>query len=221
MELEEMLDRLSECHDVSGWWPAGSEWEVMVGAILVQQTTWESVEKVLAALKERGALDVEAMASMALEELQEIVRPAGFYRQKASRIQGLARYIVREHSSDPHRLLEGSADDGRKELLTQPGIGEETADAILLFAGRRPRFIAAAYVRRLLGRLGILSSDDYGEVQRFLESELPRDAELYMRSYALMVHHSRTVCRSRPRCHACCLGDRCRFTGTARRTGCQ
>ena len=101
-----MLDRLSEGHDVSGWWPATSEWEVMVGAILVQQTTWESVEKVLDALKERGAMDVEAMASMPLEELQEIVRPAGFYRQKASRIQGLARYIVREHASDPRRLLE-------------------------------------------------------------------------------------------------------------------
>lgn len=221
MNVRDMLDRLSEGHDVSGWWPATSEWEVMVGAILVQQTTWESVERVLDALKERGAMDVEAMASMPLEELQEIVRPAGFYRQKASRIQGLARYIVREHASDPRRLLEGDVEERRKELLAQPGIGEETADAILLFAGRRPKFIAAAYVRRLLDRLDILTSDDYREVQRFMESELPRDAELYMRLYALMVHHARTVCRSRPRCQACCLRARCRFTGTVGRTGCR
>ena len=221
MNVGEMSNRLSECYDVSGWWPAGSEWEVMVGAILVQQTTWESVEKVLDSLKERGAMDVGAMASLPLEELQELVRPAGFYRQKASRIKGLAIHIVQAHASDPRRLLEGDADDRRKELLAQPGIGEETADAILLFAGRRPRFIAAAYVRRLLDRLGILSSEDYGEVQRFMEAELPRDAELYVQLYALMVHHARTVCRSRPRCQACCLRDRCRFNGIAGRTDCR
>lgn len=94
LDVEDLLDSLSACYDVDGWWPAESEWEVMVGALLVQQTMWENVEKVLSDLKCRGLMDVQAIASMPLEDLQEVVRPAGFYRQKASRIQNLARHIV-------------------------------------------------------------------------------------------------------------------------------
>ena len=101
-------------------------------------------------------MDVQAIASMPLEDLQEVVRPAGFYRQKASRIQNLARHIVRHHSADPGRMLEKDAGECRVELLSLPGIGDETADAILLFAGRKPKFIVAAYVRRLLDRLGMI-----------------------------------------------------------------
>jgi len=212
LDVEDLLDSLSACYDVDGWWPAESEWEVMVGALLVQQTMWENVGKVLSDLKCRGLMDVQAIASMPLEDLQEVVRPAGFYRQKASRIQNLARHIVHHHSADPCRMLEKDVGECRVELLSLPGIGDETADAILLFAGRKPKFIAAAYVRRLLDRLGMISSDDYGEVQRFMESRLPLDAELYMRLYALMVHHARTVCRARPRCQDCCIRYRCRFT---------
>lgn len=213
MDVAGLRDRLGQCYDVSDWWPHGSEWEVMVAAILVQQTSWGNVERVLEELKRRGALNIDATAAMPLDELERIVRPAGFYRQKASRLQNLARYLVMHHSSDPMRLLEKDIEESRAELLSLPGIGDEAADAILLFAGGRPKFIAAAYVRRLLDRTGLFPSDDYGEVQRHIESELPLDVDVYKEMYALMVHHSRTVCRARPRCQACCLRDHCEFIG--------
>jgi len=212
MELEELFRRLDACYDVSGWWPAESRWEVMVGAILVQQTTWESVVKVLESMRRRGILDVDAVASMPLGELERLVRPAGFYRQKAARLQHLARYLRERYGSDPGGILDKGTEEARAELLSLPGIGEETADAILLFGGRRPRFIAAAYVRRTFDRLGILSSSDYGEVQRFVEARVPPDPDRYARCYALLVHHARTACRSRPRCAGCCLRDACPAT---------
>lgn len=212
LDVEGLYRRLDACYDVSGWWPAESRWEVMVGAVLVQQTTWESVVRVLEAMKRRGVLDVDAMAAMPRGELEELVRPAGFYRQKAARLQHLARYLRERHASDPGGILDRTTGEARSELLALPGIGEETADAMLLFGGRHPRFIAAAYVRRILDRLGLLSSDDYGEVQRFMESRVPPEAERYARFYALLVHHARTACRSRPRCAGCCLRSACPAT---------
>jgi endonuclease III related protein len=212
MEVKELCRRLSERYDVREWWPAESRWEIMVGAILVQQTTWESVEKVLGDMTRRGLMDVDAVAALPREELERSIRPAGFYRQTATRLQHLARYLQQHYASDPGGILNKDAGEARKELLALPGIGEETADAILLFGGKRPKFIAAAYVRRILGRMGMLHSDDYGEVQRFMEARLPPDPEEYARSYALLVHHARTACRSRPRCAGCCLRDACTFT---------
>ncbi|NLK25799.1 MAG: hypothetical protein GX307_04395 [Euryarchaeota archaeon] len=181
----------------------------MVGAILVQQTAWENVVKVIDDMKDRGVLDVDVMATMLQEELEEIVRPAGFYRQKSARLQHLAQHIQKNHASDPRKMLRGPTRDVRKELLSLPGIGEETSDAILLFGGGHPKFIAAAYIQRILGRLGILDSNNYGEVQRFVETALPPEPKVYARLYALMVHHARNVCRSRPQCMSCCLRDAC------------
>jgi endonuclease-3 related protein len=212
MDVEELHRRLAENYDVVGWWPAESPWEVMVGAILTQQTTWESVARVLGEMKKREALSVQAIDRLEPAELEAMVRPTGFYRQKARNVKALASYISRNYGGDPVGLLSKDAGEARRELLSLPGIGNETADAILLFAGKRPQFIAAVYVSRVLRRLDIFDSEDYHEVQRFVESSLPPDPREYAQLYALLVQHARTTCRSRPRCASCFLRARCRFS---------
>jgi endonuclease III related protein len=190
----------------------------MVGAVLTQQTTWESVAKVLARLRWEGLLEVESMASCETSRLESIIRPAGFYRQKAKRIRGLAAYIRDRHGSDPLSMLSGPTDSIRKELLSLEGIGSETADSIVVFAAGRAKFVAAAYSARILGRTGIFRSKDYDEVQRFVESRLPSDAKDMRDLYALIVQHAREVCRTAPACGRCPLASECGYpSGTAGR----
>ena len=221
MKVDDIYRRLDAHYSVEGWWPAESPWEIMVGAILVQQTNWESVTVALRELRARGLLDVDAMDDMPQEELETILRPTGFYRQKARNIKALSSYLRVNHHSDPMHLLCQDTEAARRELLTLPGIGNETADVILLFAGGRPCFIAAAYVSRVLGRVGTLSSDDYSEVKKFMESCLEPDPVKYARFYALLVQHARTTCRSRPKCGACVLSSECAFSSGRGTAGCR
>jgi endonuclease III related protein len=209
MELDRLLELLRREYDVQDWWPSDSPFEVMVGAVLTQQTTWESVAKVLARLRSEGLLEIDRMASCEPERLESIVRPAGFYRQKAKRIRGLAAYIRDRHGSDPGSLLSGPTDSIRRELLSLEGIGRETADSILVFAAGRAKFVAAAYSARILGRTGVFRSEEYDEVQRFVESTMPGTARDLRDLYALMVQHARDVCRTRPACGRCVLGPEC------------
>jgi endonuclease-3 related protein len=218
LEVDELLRRLDAHYSVEGWWPAESPWEIMVGAIMVQQTNWESVAGVLEVLRGRDLLEVDAMDAMPLADLEAMIRPTGFYRQKSRNLRALASFLKKEHRSDPMDLLCQDTEAARRELLSLPGIGNETADVILLFAGGRPCFIAAGYVSRILGRTGILRSENYHEVRRFMEACLEPDPERYAHYYALLVQHARTTCRSRPRCDACVLSAECelnRGKGTA------
>ncbi|MFP4169960.1 MAG: endonuclease III domain-containing protein [Methanomassiliicoccales archaeon] len=206
MDLEELYARLRQEYRVEGWWPAHSAFEVMVGAILTQQTAWENVAAVLDELRARGALDPWEIARMDRLELQGLIRPTGFYRQKASRLQGLASHLVDNYDSAEELL---SKRDAREELLSIRGIGKETADSILLFGGNRPVFVAAAYTARILSRTGVLPSDDYDEIQGFVEERLPMDPEVLGGLYAAMVQLGKEHCRSRPRCGGCPLSDSC------------
>jgi len=218
LEVDDLYRRLDAHYSVEDWWPAESPWEIMVGAILVQQTNWESVAGVLEALRSRGLLDVDAIDELPQEELEAILRPTGFFRQKAKNIKAMASYLRAHHRSDPMHLLCQDTEAARRELLSLPGIGNETADVILLFAGGKPCFIAAAYVSRVLGRTGMLDSGDYQEVKGLMESCLEPDPAKYARFYALLVQHARTTCRSRPKCDACVLSSECAFSsgrGTA------
>lgn len=209
MNLERLYLRLLEMFEVEEWWPSESTFEVMVGAILTQQTNWDSVERALTELRLRGLLEPKALAEADTELIEELIRPCGFYHQKAERIKGMAHHIQQNYDGVADRLLENDAAEARSELISLNGVGKETADSILLFAGRRPKFVAAAYVSRVLRRTGILNPDGYDEVQEFVESGFSDDPEELAKLYALFVQLAKTYCRSRPNCGVCPLADEC------------
>lgn len=219
MDLEELRDRLLAGRDMTGWWPAETPFEVMVGAVLTQQTTWENVTKAITALRQEGLLDVHALADCPPERLMPLVRCTGFYRQKSTRLISMASHAVEVHGG-VEAMLEQGTDHLRKELLGLPGIGPETADSILLFAARRPRFVAAAYVSRVLSRTGVLASDDYDQVQAFVEGSITPDVVTYQELYAALVDHARTICLKGPRCLRCKMAAQCRFALTPGRKRC-
>lgn len=209
MDLDQLYERLDRHYRLTEWWPAESAWEVMVGAVLVQQTAWENAARVLDDLKARGILTVAAVDRMPVEEFEGLIRSTGFYRRKARTIKALALHLRQRHHSDPCDMLCQGPDATRTELLSLPGIGKETADAILLFAGGYPRFIAAAYVARVLGRTGMFLDSDYDRLQGYIHANMVPNAARYAHFYALIVHHARTVCRSHPRCHRCPVRTSC------------
>ena len=218
MDIDRLLELLRGTYDVQDWWPSESPFEVMVGAILIQRTNWESVTKVLDRLKSEGLLHVDEMSSVDLGRLELIVRPSGFFRQKARWVKALASYLKDRHASDPMSLLSGPTESIRKELLSLEGIGNETADAILVFAAGRAKFVAAAYSSRVLNRTGVLRSEDYDEIQSFVESRLPGGPREFRELYALIVQLARDLCRPVPSCACCPLANECEFsTGPGRR----
>ncbi len=218
--LIELRGRLVTEYDVEGWWPSETPFEVMVGAILTQQTTWETVASVLEVLRNEGLLEVHELAHCERERLERLIRASGFYRQKAVRLLYLVEHVVSEHGGDVSKMLDQDLGVLRAELLSLPGIGPETADSIILFAAGKPKFVAAAYVSRVLSRTGVLSEVGYYQVQEFVERTIRPDTASYRELYSLLVKHARTVCRREPRCSSCSLTDVCLQALTSARTRC-
>ena len=179
------------------WWPADTPFEVVVGAILTQQTKWENVEKAIRNLKARGLLEAKPLARADLEELEALVRCTGFYRQKAKRLKDISNYFFENPD-----ILKRPADDLRKTLLSLNGIGEETADSIVLYAAEKPRFVIDAYTKRICGCMGL--ERNYGGLQAIFEGSLPQDVPLYKEFHALIVEYGKQFC-GKKRCNECIL----------------
>ncbi|WP_225072155.1 endonuclease III domain-containing protein [Desulfuromonas sp. CSMB_57] len=208
--IERLFRSLAGYYGPLHWWPADSPWEVVLGAILTQNTAWRNVEQAIAALKATISLTPEALLQLPLGQLEALIRPAGFFRQKAERLQLFARYLVERHGGSLATLLDGTLEAVRAELLTLKGVGPETADSILLYAGGRPSFVIDAYTRRLLGRLGLLTGgESYAEIRHLFMSRLPADADLFNEYHALIVEHCKQFCRKRPLCDTCPLRVDC------------
>jgi endonuclease-3 related protein len=220
LRLIDLRDRLRSEHDVEGWWPAETPLEVMVGALLTQQTTWGTVARVLDVLRNEGLLDVRALAACDRERLERLIRPSGFYRQKAARLRSLASHVVSEYGGEVTIMLDQDVDVLRVELLCLPGIGPETADSIILFAAGKPKFVAAAYVSRVLSRTGVFPDAGYYQVQGFVERTVPSDVATYRELYAILVDHARTLCQREPICSLCVLADQCQYAITSGRRRC-
>ena len=202
--LEQLFQWLADYYGPLHWWPADSPFEVVIGAILTQNTAWRNVEQAVAALKASVPLVPEALLQVPRGRLETLIRPAGFYRQKAERLQLFARYLVERHGGNLAALLNGPLEEVRAELLTLKGVGPETADSILLYAGGRPSFVIDAYTRRLLGRLGLLTGrESYEEIRHLFMTRLPVDADLFNEYHALIVEHCKQFCRKQPLCDAC------------------
>ncbi|MEO1750893.1 endonuclease III domain-containing protein [Thiofaba sp. EF100] len=208
MTLLEAYRRLDDAWGPQHWWPGESRLEIMVGAVLTQNTAWSNVERAIANLKAAGALSIEALLALSLDELAALIRPAGYFNVKARRLRALLEWV--SAAGGEEALAQWSDDALRAGLLGVRGVGPETADDILLYAFGRPVFVIDAYTRRILGRLGLVDpGTGYEHLRAVIEAELPPDVPLYNQFHALLVAHGKEICRSRPRCAACVLRDGC------------
>lgn len=195
-----------------GWWPAESPFEVCVGAILVQNTTWMQTERAVARLKAAGMLSPGAILALPQGELEELVRPSGTYRQKARRLVAFCDHLFAHWGGDLAAMFAQPTTAVRAELLGIWGIGEETADSISLFAAHKPAFIVDAYTTRITRRLGLVPEDaTRAMVCTALAPALPDDAAGMRELHAHFVTHAKTWCRAVPRCGGCPLATRCAY----------
>ena len=195
------------------WWPAKTPFEVVVGAILTQNTNWINVEKAITNLQLADALTVQTILNLERENLEQLIRPSGFFRQKAERLQHFCHYLQEHHHGELDHLFDQDLDLVREELLSLKGIGPETADSILLYAGQLLSFVVDAYTNRLFGRLGILSgTEKYAAVRDLFMSHLPEDIQLYSEYHALIVIRCKGFCRKKPLCNNCPCADICLYT---------
>jgi endonuclease-3 related protein len=206
MPLQEAYDRLFAAFGPQRWWPGESPFEVIVGAVLTQNTAWKNVEQALENLREAGLLEPRAMLSAGSEELAELIRPSGYYRLKARRLLNLVRMIVERYDGSLATMFAQPLDELRRQLLEVNGIGPETADSILLYAGNLPTFVVDAYTARVLKRHGWIDPEaDYYAIQEHFLHGLPTDAALFNEYHALLVRVGKDYCRKQPRCEDCPL----------------
>ncbi|MBJ6725631.1 endonuclease III domain-containing protein [Geomesophilobacter sediminis] len=207
--LMEIFDLLLAYYGPLHWWPADTPFEVCVGAILTQNTNWGNVEKAIVNLKQEGVLSAAALWDLEPERLAELIRPSGFFNIKSTRLKDFLRFVIERYGS-LDAMFERDWRELREELLGVRGIGCETCDSILLYAGGKPSFVVDAYTRRLFSRLGIVKeNDDYETVRALFMNALPSDADLFNEYHALIVQHSKDHCRKKQRCGGCPLGARC------------
>lgn len=188
------------------WWPARTPFEVMVGAILTQNTAWKNVEKAIANLKEARVLDPHRMSVLKTETLAQLIRPAGFFRVKAKRLQSFVEFFLKEYGGDVARFKKESLAEARKKLLEVYGIGPETADSILLYALEKPVFVIDAYTKRILSRHDLAGEKvPYEDLQKFFMDHLKSDAAFFNEYHAQLVYIGKDFCKTKPKCDHCPL----------------
>jgi endonuclease-3 related protein len=203
--LVEIYDLLYERFGPQRWWPAKTQFEVIVGAILTQSTSWRNVEKAISNLENAGVLSVEGILKIDIHELAELICPSGYYNMKARKLKAIVSFLSEGFGSDLDTLFDRPLDEVRRDLLGVYGVGPETADSILLYAGGRPSFVVDAYTRRIFGRLGLLPPElSYEQARSFFMENLPSSARLYNEYHALIVRLAKENCTSRnPKCDLC------------------
>lgn len=206
--LRRYYTTLLESFGPQGSWPARTRWEVICGAVLTQNTTWRNATIALNNLETAGHHDWRSLRQISPRELEELIRPAGSFRQKARTLRNFANFIELEHAGSLDSLFALGATRARAQLMSLNGIGAETADAILLYCGRLPVFVADAYTRRVLSRHQFLSpSADYQTAQQFLHLHLPPDEPMFNEFHALLVETAKRYChRKVAHCEECPLG---------------
>jgi endonuclease-3 related protein len=204
----EIFDKLLKAFGPRHWWPGDTPFEVMVGAILTQNTSWKNVEKAIQKLKARKVLTPEGIHGLKTSDLASLIRSSGFYRIKANRLKAFVDFLFEEFEGKIARMEKEPLEGLRKRLLEVKGIGQETADSILLYALQKPMFVVDAYTRRVLSRHGMISNRaSYEEVQELFMRHLPTDEKLFNEYHALLVHVAKSACRETPKCDICPLKD--------------
>ncbi|MDZ7761875.1 MAG: endonuclease III domain-containing protein [Desulfovermiculus sp.] len=206
--LMEYFQAMSQALGSSRWWPAESRFEVCIGAVLTQNTNWRNASRAIETLRERDLLIPQRLDALPADELAELIRPAGYFRVKANRLKALLAFLNREAGYDLARLSSQPLDELRPKLLAVKGVGQETADSILLYALRFPVFVVDAYTARIMYRHAFVPEEvDYAELQEMFTQDLPRDAELFNEYHALLVRVGKNWCKkASPKCTDCPLG---------------
>jgi len=205
-QLERYYRRLLNAYGPQHWWPADSRFEIMIGAILTQNTAWRNVERAVANLKREGLLTPQALHRVSLRRLAEMIRPSGTFRVKAGRVKAFVRFLVRQYGGDLKRMRSERAAILRSKLLSVKGIGPETADSILLYALDQPIFVIDAYTRRVLSRHRLTPPKaSYDRLQQFFMDRLQPKVGIYNEYHALLVKVGKEHCKPRPVCQKCPL----------------
>lgn len=209
------------------WWPMDKEYhkkhrsdprfEVIVGAILTQNTAWSNVEKAIINLKSNNILEIKKIMDSDIENLQNMIKPSGFFNQKAQRLKNIATFLQNNYQNDLDMFFNRDLSDIRKELLSLNGIGPETADSILLYAGNLPVFVVDAYTKRICKRLPLETEISYEEIRKYFEEELRKKysekeiIKIYNELHALIVVLAKNICKNKPECNKCPLQSYCKF----------
>ncbi|UCH42653.1 MAG: endonuclease [Dehalococcoidales bacterium] len=210
-KLHDIYHQMMSRYGPQYWWPAEEPFEVMVGAILTQSAAWRNVEKAIANLRATGVLSPRAIRQLSLSELAAIIYPSGYYNAKARKLKALVQWLG-EYQDNLDNLFTHSTDQLRQELLSVHGVGEETADAIILYTANKPVFVIDAYTRRIVYRLGLApKGKSYAAYQALFSDNLPADPVLFNEYHALLVCLGKDVCRRNPLCRQCCLREDCEF----------
>jgi len=206
--FKHIYELLDAHHGPQNWWPADTPFEVMVGAVLVQNTAWKNASAAITCLKKAGLMSPSAIRNSSINDLADFIVSSGYFNIKAQRLMALCEWLEVRGGID--QIKRQSLMSLRKDLLGVHGIGPETADDILLYAFDRPVFVIDAYTRRLFSRLGLIQRDvSYEALRGCFEQSLERDVEVFNQYHALIVVHAKGTCKKQPRCEMCCLSGWC------------
>lgn len=201
-----MFSLLFNHFGAQGWWPADTTLEVIVGTVLTQNTNWKNAAKAIENLKNRNLLSINGIYLLHETELAQEIRPAGYFNIKAKRLKNLISFIMERYQGELSLLFEEETQILRECLLSIKGIGPETADSILLYAGNRPVFVIDTYTHRILMRHSMCDEQaTYHELQEFFEDNLPEDSPFFNEFHALIVQTGKNFCRKKPLCENCPL----------------
>ncbi len=204
------------------WWPAKTRFEVILGTILTQNTSWHNASRAIANLRGAGVLSYRGMQAVPIARLRRLIKPALYFNTKARYLKNILAYMRANGNGNLKVFFRGNGEELRRRLLTVKGVGEETADSILLYAGELPTFVVDAYTRRIFSRLGLMAEDvSYAEMKGEFENHLPRRVKLYNEYHALITTFGHRVCKKQPLCDQCPLRRDKRLTSMLRRSkGC-
>jgi endonuclease-3 related protein len=204
--LNQIYKLLLKAYGPQKWWPAESSLEVMVGAVLTQNTNWQGVERAIANLKRVNLLDPHKLKAIPTEELSRLIKPAGYFNLKARRLKNLIGMVVEAYGGDLTAMGQMETAQLRQELLLVNGVGPETADSILLYAFHRPIFVVDTYTYRVTSRHGLIEEEaNYQALQDLFMEHLPLDLDMFNEYHALLVRVGKHHCKRKARCEGCPL----------------
>ena len=207
-KLLKIYQKMFDAFGPRQWWPGETPFEVVIGAILTQNTNWSNVEKAIKNLKTAGKLSPEGIYGLSVTDLAELIKPSGFFNVKAKRVKTFINWLFSRYDGNLSRMFARDLQTLRSELLSIKGIGPETADSILLYAGNMPTFVVDAYTHRIFSRHELIPEEStYDDMKSFFEENLPKDVQLFNEYHALLVNIGKMFCKPRKVCEPCPLKD--------------